>query len=156
MDDDDDDDDYVMPKKMAEEDEMDITPMIDVTFLLLIFFVVCSTMDPVKIGDIPDAKNGLPVSAKESAVIFVKSAGGDKVNVIRGDGREFSSDEVLQETEIIEYVTAELEKSIDANKNQVMIMGDASVKVLEITRIQKIIGDAFEDIDRTYIGVKED
>jgi len=153
---DDDDDDYVMPKKMAEEDEMDITPMIDVTFLLLIFFVVCSTMDPVKIGDIPDAQNGLPVSAKESAVIFVKSAGADKVNVIRGDGREFSSDEATQETEIIEYVTAELEKSIEANKNQVMIMGDASVKVLEITRIQKIIGDAFEDIDSTFIGVKED
>jgi biopolymer transport protein ExbD len=154
--DDDDEDDYVMPKKMAEEDEMDITPMIDVTFLLLIFFVVCSTMDPVKIGEIPDAENGLPVSAKESAVIFVKSAGVDKVTVIRGDGREFSKDEDAQESEIIEYVTAELEKSIDADKNQVMIMGDASVKVLEITRIQKIIGDAFEDIDRTYIGVKED
>ncbi len=154
--DDDDDDDYVMPKKMAEEDEMDITPMIDVTFLLLIFFVVCSTMDPVKIGDIPAADNGLPVSAKESAVIFVKSAGADKVNVIAGNGREFSSDEAIQETEIIEFVTGELEKSIDADKNQVMIMGDANVKVLEITRIQKIIGDAFEDIDRTYIGVKED
>ena len=154
--DDDDEDDYVMPKKMAEEDEMDITPMIDVTFLLLIFFVVCSTMDPVKIGEIPDAENGLPVSAKESAVIFVKSAGGDKVDVIRGDGRQFSKDEDAQESEIIEYVTAELEKSIDADKNQVMIMGDASVKVLEITRIQKIIGDAFEDIDKTYIGVKED
>ncbi|QDT08728.1 ExbD/TolR family protein [Planctomycetes bacterium K23_9] len=154
--DDDDDDDYVMPKKMAEEGEMDITPMIDVVFLLLIFFVVCSTMDPVKIGEIPDAQNGLPVSAKESAVIFVKSAGGDKVNVIRGDGREFSTDEATQETEIIEYITAELEKSIGDNKNQVMIMGDASVKVLEITRIQKVIGDAFEDIDRTYIGVKED
>ncbi len=153
---DDDDDDYVMPKKMAEEDEMDITPMIDVTFLLLIFFVVCSTMDPVKIGEIPDATNGLPVSAKESAVIFVKAAGADKVTVVRGDGREFSRDEAVQESEIIEYVTSEMEKDIGVNKNQVMIMGDASVKVMEVTRIQKIIGDAFEDIDSTYIGVKED
>ncbi|NNE01148.1 MAG: biopolymer transporter ExbD [Pirellulaceae bacterium] len=153
---DDDEDDYEMPKKMADESEMDITPMIDVVFLLLIFFVVCSTMDPVKIGDIPDATNGLPVSAKESAVIFIKSAGKDKVTLLKPDGSEFSKDEATQETEIIEYVTAELEKSIDANKNQVMIMGDASVKVLEVTRVQKIIGDAFEDIDSTYIGVKED
>ena len=153
---DDDEEDYVMPKKMADEDEMDITPMIDVTFLLLIFFVVCSTMDPVKIGEIPDAQNGLPVSAKESAVIFVKALGPDKVTVLRGDGKEFSTDEALQEAEIIEFVTNEMEKAVGQNKNQVMIMGDATVKVMEVTRIQKIIGDAFEDIEQTYIGVKED
>ena len=81
---DEDEDDFAIPKKKRPEEEMDITPMIDVTFLLLIFFVVCSTMDPVKIGDIPDAENGSPVSAKESAVIYVKAAGVDKVNLLRG------------------------------------------------------------------------
>lgn len=153
--DDDEDDDFQLPRKKRAEEEMDITPMIDVTFLLLIFFVVCSTMDPVKIGEIPDAQNGSPVSAKESAVIFIKAAGPDKVTLLRSDGREFSKDEATQESEIVEYVTKELEKSIDANKNQVMIMGDAEVKVLEVTRVQKILGDAFEDLDQTYIGVKE-
>ena len=153
---DEDEDDFAIPKKKRPEEEMDITPMIDVTFLLLIFFVVCSTMDPVKIGDIPDAKNGSPVSAKESAVIYVKAAGTDKVNLLRGDGSQFSTDEATQESQIVDYITKELEKSIDANKNQVMIMGDAQVKVLEVTRVQKIIGDAFSDLDVTYIGVKED
>ncbi|MEZ6068519.1 MAG: biopolymer transporter ExbD [Planctomycetaceae bacterium] len=33
-------------KRAAEEDDLDITPMIDVTFLLLIFFMVTSTMEP--------------------------------------------------------------------------------------------------------------
>ncbi len=153
--DDEDDDDFQMPRAKRDEDEMDITPMIDVVFLLLIFFVVCSTMDPVKIGEIPLAENGLPVSAKESAVIFVKTAGKDKVTLIRGDGTEFSKDEATQESEIIEYVGEELEKSLEANKNQVMIMGDSTVKVLEITRVQKIIGDAFPDLEQTFIGVKE-
>ncbi len=71
--------DFVLPRRRREDDEMDITPMIDITFLLLIFFVVCSTMDPTKIGTIPEADNGLAISAKNSAVIFINPGPGDEV-----------------------------------------------------------------------------
>ena len=145
-----------LPRKNRDDDEMDITPMIDITFLLLIFFVVASKMDPTQIGSIPDADNGQAVSAKDSAVIFIHPAGGDEVVLQRLDGTEFSRDEATQASEIIEYVTSELEKSISRNKNQVMILGDADVKVGQVTRVQKVIGDAFEDIESTYIAVKEE
>ncbi len=151
-----DDDDLVLPRRKRDEEEMDITPMIDITFLLLIFFVVCSKMDPTQTGMIPDADNGVAVSAKDSAVIFIEPAGKDKVKVMRLDKTEFSTDEAIQSSEIVEYVSNELEKSINRNKNQVMIMGAAEVKVAEVTRIQRIIGDAFQDIESTYIAVKED
>ena len=152
---DEDADDFVLPRKKREDDEMDITPMIDITFLLLIFFIVCSTMDPTKIGGIPEAENGLAISAKNSAVIFIEPGSGDSVVLSTPDGTQFSSDEDAQATEIIEYVTSELEKSLGASKQQVMLFGDANVKVGQVTRIQKIIGDAFEDIESTYIAVKE-
>ncbi len=150
-----DEDDFVIPRKKREDDEMDITPMIDITFLLLIFFIVCSTMDPTKIGGIPEAENGLAISAKNSAVIFIEPGSGDSVVLSTPDGTQFSADEDAQATEIIEYITSELEKSMGASKQQVMLFGDANVKVGQVTRIQKIIGDAFEDIDSTYIAVKE-
>ncbi len=153
--DDDDADEAAMPRKERIEEEMDITPMIDITFLLLIFFVVASKMDPTKIGAIPDAENGLAVSAKDSAVIFIEPGAGDEVIVKKLDGSEFSRDEALQGSEIIEYVTSELEKSEGRNKNHVMLLGDANVKVGQVTRIQQVIGDAFEDIESTYIAVKE-
>lgn len=152
---DDDSDDMVLPRKKRDDDEMDITPMIDITFLLLIFFVVCSTMDPTKIGTIPEADNGLAISAKKCAVIFIDPLGDDKVVLKRFDGSEFSRDEDMQATEIIEYITSELEKAIGVPKEHVMLFGDSEVKVGQVTRIQKIIGDAFEDIDSTYIAVKE-
>ena len=42
--DDDDDDGYVVkPKEPIPEDELDMTPMVDVTFLLLIFFMVTAS-----------------------------------------------------------------------------------------------------------------
>ncbi|EMI18437.1 biopolymer transport exbD2 protein [Rhodopirellula maiorica SM1] len=149
-------DDLALPRKKRDDEEMDITPMIDITFLLLIFFVVASKMDPTKIGTIPSADNGLAVSADDSAIIFVDPGAGDEVILKRRDGSEFSRDEATQSSEIIEYVTSELEKSIGKNKNQVMLLGDANVKVGKVTRIQQIIGDAFEDIESTYIAVKEE
>ncbi|MDV6028922.1 MAG: biopolymer transporter ExbD [Phycisphaera sp. RhM] len=149
------DDDFQMPRKKRDEDEMDITPMIDITFLLLIFFVVCSKMDPTQMGKIPEAQNGIAISAKESAVVFIEPAGKDKVILKRIDGTEFSSDEETQTTELIEYITEELKTTRGEEKNHVMIMGDGEVAVGEVTRVQKIIGDAFEDISSTYIAVKE-
>jgi biopolymer transport protein ExbD len=152
---DDDEDDFALPRKKRDDDEMDITPMIDITFLLLIFFIVCSTMDPTKIGTIPEADNGLAIAAKNSAVIFINPGSGDEVILSRMDGTNFSADEDAQATEIIEYITEELEKSLGASKQHVMLFGDANVEVGKVTRIQKIIGDAFEDLDSTFIAVKE-
>lgn len=152
---DDEEDDFVMPKRERDDDEMDITPMIDITFLLLIFFIVCSTMDPTKIGNIPEADNGLAISAKNAAVIFINPLNADEVVLSRIDGSEFSRDEDAQASEIIEYITEELEKSLGASKEHVMLFGDGEVKVGQVTRIQKLIGDAFEDMDATYVAVKE-
>lgn len=152
---DDESEDFALPRTKREDDEMDITPMIDITFLLLIFFIVCSTMDPTKIGEIPEAENGLAIAAKNSAVIFINPGQGDAVVLSRYDGSEFSTDEDAQASEIIEYITDEMEKSVGESKQHVMLFGDGNVKVGQVTRIQKIIGDAFEDLDSTYIAVKE-
>jgi len=145
----------MLPRKKRDDEEMDITPMIDITFLLLIFFVVASKMDPTQIGSIPEADNALAISAKDSAVIFIKPGPGEEAIVERLDGTEFSRDEATQASEIVEYVTNELEKSQGRNKNHVMIMGDKDVKVGQVTRVQKVIGDSFEDIESTYVAVKE-
>lgn len=50
---------------------MDITPMIDVTFLLLIFFMVTSTMENPDALKIPEARNGLGVNTQEAAIITI-------------------------------------------------------------------------------------
>lgn len=149
------DQDFVLPRRRRDDDEMDITPMIDITFLLLIFFVVCSTMDPTKIGTIPQADNGLAISAKNSAVIFINPGSEDEVILSTPQGTEFSRDEDAQVSEVIEFIAGELENSAGISKRHVMLFGDANVKVGQVTRIQKIVGDAFPDINQTYIAVKE-
>jgi biopolymer transport protein ExbD len=146
----------VLSKRKPVDEEMDITPMIDITFLLLIFFVVCSTMDPSKSGKIPKAKNGSAVSADESAVIFIEPLNKDAVVVKRFDGREFSRDEDAQVSEIVEYVTEEMEQTLGRPKTNVLIFADQDIPVNHVFRVQRIIGDAFTELEVTYVAIKEE
>lgn len=149
---DEDEDPVRLSPKRTDEEDIDITPMIDIVFLLLIFFVVASKMDPTQTGRIPKANAGLSVSAKDSAVIFLSPGAADSSIVRDIEGNEFSTDEELLVNEIVEYVTEQL----DRGKNQVMILADEDIKVSEVTKIQKIIGDAFESLENTFIAVKEE
>ncbi|QDS95980.1 Biopolymer transport protein ExbD/TolR [Roseimaritima multifibrata] len=152
IDDDEEDAPMQMSKGKRPDEEMDITPMIDITFLLLIFFVVASKMDPTQTGRTPTADAGLAVSAKDSAVIFVERGSEDAAILSRSDKSKFIDDEDAQTLEVIEYV----QKELDDGKQQVMILGDYDVSVGEIGRVRKMVGDNFPDLDTTYIAVKEE
>jgi biopolymer transport protein ExbD len=58
-------------KRPSEDDEPDITPMIDMTFLLLIFFMVTSTMKPEGALQIPAAKSGIGVPAEDAVILSI-------------------------------------------------------------------------------------
>jgi biopolymer transport protein ExbD len=78
-------------KLCPDEDEVDsinLTPMIDVVFLLLIFFLTATTFqkDEVEMSlDLPDAASGKP--GEEKKVIVINIAADGRVIV---DGREVS------------------------------------------------------------------
>ena len=59
-DEDDDDDDEVLPRKKRPEEEMDMTPMVDVTFLLLIFFMVTAAFSLQKSIQMPRQQTDAP------------------------------------------------------------------------------------------------
>ena len=63
-------------KRGGSDDDLDITPMIDVTFLLLIFFMVSSTMKPEGALQIPTARNGEGVNADEACILTIFDDGG--------------------------------------------------------------------------------
>ena len=76
------------PRTKLEDTEMDITPMIDITFLLLIFFIVASKIDdnaPIKL---PPADYGQAVPLTNSIILTVVPAGVDSITIYRGSGRD--------------------------------------------------------------------
>ena len=68
--------------------ELDITPMIDIVFLLLIFFLVSSKMNAEQAVDLPKARHGSVIAGKESVIILMKRGSGDQAQVQKADGSE--------------------------------------------------------------------
>ena len=80
----------LMPRPHQDDSEMDITPMIDMTFLLLIFFLVASKMDRSNEVRLPPAEHGVAVDrgrlvreAVAEMLIDLESHGEDSVVVQR-------------------------------------------------------------------------
>ena len=59
-----------MSNRRRDDDEMDITPMIDITFLLLIFFLVAARLDEDTPVELPAARHGAAVAVKLNALIL--------------------------------------------------------------------------------------
>jgi len=67
----------VLPRRpIADTADLDITPMIDITFLLLIFFLVASIPDMQTAVELPPARYGLGVNPRTSVIVTIAERGG--------------------------------------------------------------------------------
>ena len=114
--------------------EMDITPMIDVVFLLLIFFVVCSTIGKTTSVQLPKAKIGVAVNPRTATVFTLSGFESDAV-VYLGDGpsgKALATDRETQREEIIQAV----EQGLRQGKTNVMIRADRKLHHGEVFRVE--------------------
>lgn len=137
------------PRKRGDDVEMDITPMIDITFLLLIFFLVAAKMDSQKAVGLPDARAGGAILADQAVTIIVEPAGSDSVLVSSGQGTTFSTDVETQEEEIATYI----EEQLDSGKQFVMLKAAKGIRHKEVSRVAQAIGKA--DVPSLYLAVKQ-
>lgn len=143
---------FYKPKPRVDDTEMDITPMIDITFLLLIFFLVTSKMTAEETPPLPKARHGLVVPAKESVIIVMKRGDGAKAEIKKSNGDPFSTEAEQQTAEITEYVS----QGIDAGKKHVIIRAEGSVRHGEINRVCKAISESLGEGEVINIAVMEE
>ncbi|MEM6654703.1 MAG: biopolymer transporter ExbD [Planctomycetota bacterium] len=124
-----------LPKKEREEEEPDITPMIDITFLLLIFFLVASTPDQQTAIELPDAQHGVPVSQLTSVVFTVGDGGRELAPVFEADGKlpEFALSENEQDRN--REIEEAIRRGFDDNKTDVVIKADKSVAFRQVDKV---------------------
>ena len=125
-------------KKKPEEAELDITPMIDVTFLLLIFFMVTSTMQSQAETNVPPAKHGIGADANEAIMITVLAEpGGGAGRILLGDN---GGDEVTN----MDLVKAYVQEGISQQKKLVIVKADRDVSHGKVTEVLKALADLDE------------
>jgi len=156
------DDDVAEPvlrlgSRNREDDvEMDITPMIDVTFLLLIFFLVSSHMSAEQAVSLPEARAGSPISATNSVVLVLTKSGADSIAVKPKGGDDFSADLATQEEEIVEYVKNSIAGTGGTGKPKqyVLVKAAKGIKHKEVSRVAQAVARA--EIQNLYIAVKHE
>jgi biopolymer transport protein ExbD len=152
-------DDELQPllhSKTYDDSEMDITPMIDITFLLLIFFLVASKMDAAADVTLPPARHGLPVVEKSSIVITLEAGEEGAAIVYKGNGivpdnKLDGSDIEAQESDIAAYVEEEM---ADGTKENVLIKAESGILRREVARIEKAATRP-EGVMQLYVAVLE-
>ena len=154
-----DDELVIRPRRSAMPDaEMDITPMIDITFLLLIFFLVSASLSKQAPVELPAAQYGDAVAADEAAIVTIDAAGvtghaviykGDGIN---GDMRLAQVDLQAQEDALAEYLQAELDAH--PRKRHVLIKAARHVKHRHVVRVSHAAGRVLTD-RQLFIAVME-
>ncbi len=134
----------VLPRRPVQDTaEMDITPMIDITFLLLIFFLVCSTAAVQSGVELPPARHGTGVSDRNAVVLTVQDRGKNApARVYLSDGIDEShrlpDDEELQAAAITEAV----ERGLQEGKATVLVKAEKGVRHGEAWRVYTAAGRA--------------
>ncbi len=132
---DDDDQPIRLPKRPLQEADMDITPMIDITFLLLIFFLVASTSDDQARVDLPKAHYGVGVSANTSIFFTITQGGLNSAAVYQADGKIVDSqlgDDPQQQNNQIENAVA---AAVGRGLTNVVIKAERGVPHRDVARV---------------------
>lgn len=144
-------------RRKVEEADMDITPMIDVTFLLLIFFMVASKIDVQADVRLPVALYGQPVAMGDAVIITITEGGPEgSALIFKGDTTDTAArlkavDPRDQEDEIAAYVQ---ETMIKGRKHFVVIKASKAVKHRDVARVAAAVGKA-ESVQALHVAVME-
>lgn len=119
-----------LKRRTFPEADLDITPMIDVTFLLLIFFMVSSTMQNEKDIDVPVAIHGTGVEVRSAGLINIYANDPEPVIEIESVGMELTLDDV--ESEVSQWYA-------DNNDVEVIIKAERDVPSGFVNQVVKSV-----------------
>ena len=126
----------VVPRKpLPRDDNLDMTPMIDVTFLLLIFFLVSSSPDVQAALDLPRAEHGVGVGKRAALVISIAQPDeGAGVAVYFADvksGTPLAGNRDAQEA----AVRTAVEEAFARGQTEVLIQAERRVRYRDVDRL---------------------
>lgn len=148
-------------KLTVEDSEPDLTPMIDIVFLLLSFFVVGSKIDPQFALDLPYAVSGENVSDKISVSIVIKKkdGGAGQFEIYKGSSTDpgtmvQETDPLQVEQEIADYVEVELSRHPDFQAVLIKAEGEVTTGIVQTVK-RGVSMSEMAKTRRIFLAVKE-
>jgi len=136
-----------LPEREVEQAEMDMAPMIDVTFLLLIFFMLTNSLANPSPMNTPEAVHGRGVTLEGQQLILIDEEGDYYLgNTASDDARAESFEAMIEEVQ-------QNAESVDAPLD-VIISGHKQTKYVRVRELVERLG-SLENIGRVMLGVEE-
>ncbi len=135
--------------RAVTEGDFDVTPMIDVTFQLLIFFMLCSTMQGAKEFEMPQAEFALGIEEANATIVLVKldqagPAAKPRLFLTTPQGQVESS---------LEDIRKAVQEAVRNSKPHVIIKPDARAPIGTIGELTQLI-NSIEGAEFS-LGVRE-
>lgn len=141
-------------RPLDQSSALDITPMIDVTFLLLVFFLLTSALDPRRAVDLPPAVYGVAVASRNATFVTVAQGAEGVAEVYLGAEKSprfrVGGDPAAQERAVREAVARAL---LDEGRRDVILRAERRLAHRDVARIAAAIGEV--DGVRLHLGVHE-
>ncbi len=148
-------------KRNLETGDMDITPMIDCTFLLLIFFLLTSSTSSKSAVPLPAAYHGAEAAEADAIIITVaRSPSGEPQIFLADDTKpthEAAGSPEDQEAAIKRYLTEENAKVNKAGKqrNNVLIKAEIGLKQRDVDRVERAVAKSEIEVQFLYLGISD-
>ncbi|MBX9791815.1 MAG: biopolymer transporter ExbD [Pirellulales bacterium] len=127
-------------RRLIGDGEADMTPMIDMTFLLLIFFLVTFKATESDLLELPEARHGGAVGKGESVIFSLdRVPGRAEARVYLGEDEKhpLPDDHARQAAEI----RAAVESGQASGRPHVLIKADRAVHYRDVSRVAAVVGE---------------
>ena len=126
--------------------KVDMTPMVDLGFLLITFFIVTTTLSAQKATDLLMPKEGIPSPVKESQVLTLLLDGNEKVYVYAGSWENAHLNKWIEQLswkskEQVRNIITAKQTALGNHKNDLMVL----IKPATKSQYQNVI-DALDEM----------
>jgi biopolymer transport protein ExbD len=126
--------DALIPRKRHEEPpEFDITAMVDLVFMMNIYFLVTFVTVALSQVDLPTATHAAPLDADTSVIFTIVGGGSEPVVVYIGD--RDSGIPVRGVEQQASSVRAAVEEGVAAGKTEVLLKAEKKVRLGDLFRV---------------------
>jgi biopolymer transport protein ExbD len=120
-------------RRLGQDTGVEMTPLIDVTFLLLIFFMVTSSLAAQQDVVVPEAVYGVGVSPESATVILLaQPEDGSATRIFLGDGRGEEGD--------LADVRTWVKQGLNEGRTSVIVKAEGRVPAGQTHRVYQVIG----------------
>lgn len=138
-------------RRLVDDAHFDITAMVDLVFMMNIYFLVSWVVAAMSELDLPVARH-CSAADQETAVVFsVTGKEGQRAEVKLGEGK--SAEVVSDPTEVDQKVRAAVEAGMREGKTTVLIKAERDLRLKDVFRVETA-ASSVEGV-RLYLAVTE-